>query len=78
MKKESLYKIRNKKIAHIDFVGFAPSLGSSSPEAYEKLVKNAETILTEILKENNIQPEREPPNQDTDFVLIQLKAILNS
>lgn len=76
MKKEGLSELRNKKIAHLDLDDITPPPSSSNPETYEKLVSNAERIISEILKENNIQPSREPPNPATDPALQQLKKIL--
>lgn len=75
---EGLGKLRNKKIAHLDLEEIAPSLSNSDPGTYEKLVGNAEKIIAEILKKNNIQPDREPPNPETDPALQQLKKMLES
>jgi hypothetical protein len=76
MKKQKLYKLRNKKIAHLDLEEITPSLTSSDPNVYEKLVSNAETIISAIIKESGLQPERDPPNPETDPALQQLEKLL--
>jgi hypothetical protein len=77
MEKEGLSKLRNKKIAHLDLEEITPPLSNSDPGTYEKLVSNAENIITEILKKNSIPPDRKPPNPETDPALQQLKKIFN-
>ena len=78
MDAEGLSKLRDKKIAHLDLEEISPPLSNSNPATYEKLVGNAEAIISEITKANNLPPEREPPNPNTDPALQQLKKILAS
>lgn len=77
MEKEGLDKVRNKKIAHLDLEEITPSLSHSNPKIYEKLVRNAETIISEIFKSSGLKPE-EPPSPKTDPALQQLKKLLDS
>lgn len=76
IKNEKLDKLRNKKIAHLDMEEIVPSISRSDPKIYEKLIRNAENIIAEVIKENGLQPERNPPDQETDPALQQLKRLL--
>ncbi len=76
MKSNGFYDLRNQRIAHLDLKEIVPS--QNKTEIYEELVSNAETIIFEIIKEENLQPEREDftPKPETDAALIQLKKLL--
>jgi hypothetical protein len=73
MKNLGLYKLRNKKIAHLDLEEISSTIEVSDPETYEKLVSNAETIILQILIKNNLQPERNKPSPEDDALLQQLQ-----
>lgn len=74
MKEKKLYDLRNKKIAHLDLTEITPSM--NDPDIYEKLVGNAEIIISAIIDENELIAERAKPDFVTEPALVQLRDAL--